>query len=100
MLQFKNVLKKPIIWGPVILASAILGPLATVLFKMESTPIGSGMGTSGLIGQIGTLDAMGYETSVFLSIIILHFVLPIILVFIFDLLFRKKGWIQLDDLTV
>lgn len=100
MLQFKNVLKKPIIWGPVIIASAILGPLATVLFKMQSTPIGSGMGTSGLIGQIGTLDAMGYQTTVFISILILHFVLPIILVFLFDLLFRKKGWIVEEDLTV
>jgi len=100
MLQFKNVLKKPVIWLPVILASAILGPLATVLFKMESTPIGSGMGTSGLIGQIGTLDAMGYQTSVFLSIGVLHFVLPIVLVFLFDLLFRKRGWIELEDLKV
>jgi len=100
MLQFKNILKKPIIWGPTIIASAILGPIATVLFKMKSTPIGSGMGTSGLIGQIGTLDAMGYEVSVFLSILVLHFVLPIILVFILDFLFRKKGWIMKEDFTV
>lgn len=100
MLQFKNILKKPIIWGPVVIASAILGPFATVLFKMESTPIGSGMGTSGLIGQIGTLDAMGYNPSVFVSIGLLHFLLPILLVFGLDILFRKMAWIELGDLKV
>jgi uncharacterized membrane protein len=100
MLQFKNILKKPVIWGPTIIASAILGPLATVVFKMESTPIGSGMGTSGLIGQIGTLDAMGYEFNVFLSIGLLHFILPIVLIFLLDILFRQRGWITKDDLTI
>jgi len=100
MLQFKNILKKPIIWLPPIIVSAILGPFATLLFKTESTPIGSGMGTSGLIGQIGTLDAMGYTPSVFITIALLHFALPIALMFAVDILFRKKAWIKPGDLSL
>lgn len=100
MLQFKNILRKPIIWLPPIIVSAILGPFATVVFKTESTFIGAGMGTSGLVGQIGTLDAMGYTLPVFITIGVLHFILPIALVLAFDLLFRKKGWITKDDFSL
>jgi len=47
-----NIIKKPIIWLPTIIVSAILGPLATLVFKTETTPIGAGMGTSGLVGPV------------------------------------------------
>lgn len=100
MLQFKNILRKPIIWLPTIIVSAILGPLATLVFKTQTNPIGSGMGTSGLVGQIATFDAMGYTSSAFLSIGILQIALPIILVWILDVLFRKKGLIQPGDLKI
>lgn len=95
MIQFKNILKKPIIWLPTIIASAILGPVSTMLFKAECTKEGAGMGTSGLVGQFGTYDAMiGNATNhdvlrTWLSIGLLEIVLPIILVFVIDLLFRK-----------
>lgn len=98
MLQFKNILKKPIIWLPTIIASAILGPLATLVFKTTCTKEGSGMGTSGLVGPIGTYHSMGNDA--WLSIILLQILLPLILVWILDLIFRKFGWIKKGDLKI
>lgn len=100
MLQFKNILKKPVIWLPTIIVSAILGPISTLVFGTETTSIGAGMGTSGLVGQLGTLDAMNYSLNAYLSVSILHILLPIILVLIVDIIFRKKGWIQPGDLKL
>lgn len=100
MLQFKNILRKPIIWLPTIIVSAILGPISTLVFKTECTPIGSGMGTSGLVGQFGTLDAMGYNKYTFLTIIILQVLLPIVLVWAVDIIFRYKKWIVKGDLSL
>lgn len=74
MLQFKNILKKPLLWLPPIIASAVLGPLATLVFQTTCTKEGSGMGTSGLVGQIGTFHSMG--DAAWPSIIILQFALP------------------------
>jgi len=89
MIQFKNILKKPIIWLPTIIVSAILGPLATTLFAAQCLPEGAGMGTSGLVGQFATYAAMGNTVRTWLTIGILEIALPIILVFVADLLFRK-----------
>ena len=50
MLQVPNIIRKPVIWIPPIVASAILGPVATIIFRMENNPAGGGMGTSGLVG--------------------------------------------------
>ena len=100
MLQFKNILKKPIIWLPTIMVSAILGPISTLVFKAQTSPSGSGMGTSGLVGQFATLDAMGNKGYTYLVILVLQIVLPIILVFIVDLLFRKSNIIQPGDLKL
>lgn len=98
MLQFKNILKKPLLWLPPIIASAVLGPLATLVFQTTCTKEGSGMGTSGLVGQIGTFHSMG--DAAWPSIIILQFALPLVLVFLLDVLFRKAGWIKKGDLQV
>ncbi len=100
MLQFKNILKKPIIWLPTIIVSAILGPISTLVFKVKTNSIGSGMGTSGLVGQIGTLDEMGYTMFTFLTILILHFIMPLMLVFGLDILFRHKLWLEPGDLSL
>lgn len=101
MLQFKNILKKPVIWLPTILTSAILGPISTAVFKMISTPAGAGMGTCGLVGQLGTLESMGYNNPMaYIGILVLHFIAPIILVFLFDLLFRKLGIIKKGDFEI
>ena len=100
MLQFKNIIKKPIIWLPTIITSAILGPLATLVFKTETAAIGSGMGTNGLVGQFATIEAMGWTSNAILSIVILQILLPIMLVYILDLIFRKKGIIRPGDLKI
>jgi len=100
MLQFKNILKKPLIWLPTIIVSAILGPISTVLFKMETNFTGSGMGTAGLVGQFATLDAMGSSIGVLLTIGLMHFIFPIVLVLTLDIIFRKMGWIQMGDLAL
>lgn len=100
MLQFKNILRKPIIWLPTIIVSAILGPISTLLFKTKTTAYGAGMGTSGLVGQIGTLDAMGYSFNTYMNILVLQIILPIVLVYITDVIFRKMGWIKEGDLSL
>lgn len=96
MLQVPNIVRNPLIWIPPTLAGAILGPFATTLFKMENIPLGSGMGTAGLVGQFGTIEAMGMGSM--WGIIILHFVAPAILTFIFAEFMRKKNWIKEGDM--
>lgn len=100
MLQFKNILKKPIIWLPTIIVSAILGPIGTCLFKVECVPSGAGMGTSGLVGIIGTIEAMGGFANAALSVFVLLIALPIVLVFITDVIFRHFNLIKENDLKI
>ncbi|MDD3171202.1 MAG: PTS sugar transporter subunit IIC [Bacilli bacterium] len=100
MLQFKNILRKPVIWVPTIVVSAILGPLSTLVFKTECISVGAGMGTSGLVGQFATFDAMGATSGFYWSLIVLEFILPIVLVFIVDVIFRKLKIIKPGDLKI
>ena len=100
MLQFKNILKKPIIWLPTIIVSAILGPIATCLLKLECVGSSAGMGTSGLVGQIGTLATMGSTWQTWVGILGLQVVIPGVLVFVIDAIFRKFGLIKPGDLTI
>lgn len=101
MLQFKNILKKPIIWLPTIIASAILGPISTCLLKSVCVGSSAGMGTAGLVGQIGTISSMGIGSwQAWVSIFVLQIVAPAILVFFIDLLFRHFGLIKEGDLKV
>lgn len=99
MLQFKNILKKPIIWLPTIITSAILGPIFYLFFKTMTTSAGAGMGSSGFVGQLQTLAAMEYSLNAWLSVILM-ISLSALLVFAIDLIFRKKGLIVLGDLAV
>jgi uncharacterized membrane protein len=100
MLQMPNIVKNPKVWIPPIVSSAVLGPVATVLFKMENVPYGSGMGTSGFVGQFGTLEAMGASSMVWIGIILLHFVLPAIITLLVSELLRKMNWIKDGDLKL
>jgi len=100
MLQIPNIMRKPQIWIAPTLASAITGPLATKVFAMQNTSYGAGMGTSGLVGQFGTLEAMGYTPDVFLKIALLHFVLPAVLTLIFHNILVKWGWVKLGDMKL
>ncbi len=99
MLQFKNILRKPVIWLPTIITSAILGPLFVLLLGTETSKVGAGMGSSALVGQFQTLDVMGYDAFAWLSVVLM-ILLPLILVGLIDLLFRHRGWILTGDLSV
>lgn len=103
MLQMPNLVKHPICWLPPVIASAILGPIGAVC-NITSTPVGSGMGTSGLVGVIETVSALknggqNPAISVLLTLLFLV-VLPFILVLLISELFRKFGLIKKDDLKL
>lgn len=104
MLQMPNIVRNYRIWIPSILASAILGPIATMLFKLENTAIGSGMGTSGFVGQFGTIEAMeqlGYSgVNIWGPIVIVHFILPAVLALVFSSILKKFNWIKDGDLSL
>ena len=117
MLQMPNIVKNPKIWLPAILTSAITGPLATCVFRLEMNgdPINSGMGTCGLCGQLGVWTgwvnpsakaiANGASAIVpgafdWLGLILISFVLPAVLCWTFGLFFRKIGWIREGDLVL
>lgn len=98
MLQFKNIVKKPIIWLPTILASAIVAPI-TYFLGFISSKAGGGMGTSGLVGPLESLRVMGYSWQSFLSLAII-IVIGGLLVYVFDKILYKKGFIELGDLSL
>ena len=98
MLQIPNILKKPFIWIPPIITSAILGPIATVIFKMENSRIGAGMGTSGLVGQVATLETMG--SNALIPILLLHFFLPAVISFLIYKVMVSNGLIKSGDLKL
>lgn len=97
MLQVCNIVKNPWILLPPTLAAAVLGPVSTMVFRMTNVPEGSGMGTSGLVGQIGTLASMGETGDVLLKILLLHILLPAALALLFDWLLKRAGRIKGED---
>ncbi len=104
MLQVPNIVRNWKIWIPPTLVAAITGPMATLIFKMEGTPMGSGMGTSGLVGQFGTIDAMEAAgkggAMMWIGILVLHIIIPTILTPIIANAMRKIGWIKEGDLKL
>ena len=118
MLQMPNIVRNPRIWLPPILASAITGPIATCLFKlqMNGEPLSSGMGTCGFVGQIGVwtgwlnpsekavamVNAVAITPTAFdwAGLILVCFVLPAVLSWAFCEVLRKINWIKEGDLTL
>ena len=104
MLQIPNIIKRPIIWLPPILSSAVLGPISTCLLQMTSNPAGSGMGTAGLVGQIMTYQTMTAGGTapaiVLLEIAVMHFIAPALLTLGIAESMRKLGWIRPGDLKL
>ena len=117
MLQMGNIVKNPRIWLPAILTSAITGPIATCVFRLEMNgpPVSAGMGTCGLVGQIGVWTgwvapseqavANGAAAIVpgafqWAGLILISFVLPAVLCWAFGSWFRKRGWIKEGDLKL
>jgi len=99
MLQIPNIMKKPVIMLPMIISSAILGPLSTCLFALKCGSSGGGMGTSGLVG---VFDLFKYTSGALgvVGIILLMIVLPAILNIIISEFMRKKGWIKFGDMKL
>lgn len=104
MLQIPNIVKKPVIWIPSIVSSAILGPFASAVLKMVSTPVGSGMGSAGLVGQIAAYGAMtegGMSAGIaLLLIVVMHFLLPALITLGVSEFMRKMGWIKNGDMLL
>ena len=117
MLQMGNIVKNPRIWLPAILTSAVTGPVATCLFRLEMNgpPVSAGMGTCGLVGQIGVWTGWLSPSETALAdgaaaiapgafewtgLILISFVLPAALCWAFGLLFRRMGWIKEGDLKL
>ncbi len=103
MLQIPNIVKKPIIWLPPIISSAILGPISSAVLKMTSTPTGSGMGSAGFVGQIMAWQSMSQTMPahiVMIEIIVMHFVLPALLTLAISELMRKFNLIKDGDMLL
>ena len=99
MLQIPNIMKKPIIMLPMIISSAILGPLSTCVFALKCGASGGGMGTSGLVG---VFDLFNHTSGVLgiVGIFLLMIVLPAVLNFVISEVMRKKGWIKEGDMKL
>ncbi len=112
MLQMGNIVRNPRVWIPPTLASAITGPVATCLFRLEmnGAPVSSGMGTCGLVGQIGVYTgwvsdvASGAKATItgmdWLGLVLISFVLPAVLTWLIAIPLRKWGWIKDGDLKL
>lgn len=112
MLQMPNIVKNPKIWIAPIITSAITGPLATCVFKlqMNGPAIDSGMGTCGLVGQIGVFQgwindiAAGSKAAItgfdWVGLILISFVLPAVIAPIINMICKKIGWVKDGDLTL
>ena len=112
MLQMGNIVRNPRIWIPPTLAAAITGPIATCIFKlkMNGPAIASGMGTCGLVGQIGVYTgwvsdiAEGTKAAItsmdWIGLVLICFILPGVLTWIIGKFFRQRGWIKEGDLKL
>lgn len=103
MLQVPNIVRKPVIWLPAILTSAILGPVGTTLIVMKNNAVGSGMGTAGLVGQIMTYQVMAPEEGAavtLIKILVMHVILPAAVSFGISEIMRKRGLIKDGDLKL
>ncbi len=103
MLQVPNIMRKPIIWVPAIVSSAVLGPVSTMVLHMTNNATGSGMGTAGLVGQImtwQTMTAVEPPMVVLIKILVIQIVLPAVITLLVSEFMRKKGWIQYGDMKL
>ena len=102
MLQMGNIVKNPLIWLPPIIVSAITGPMATCLFKMENgVGVASGMGTCGLVGPIGVMASEGFGSPMsWIGMLLICIAIPAVLTPLVALPFRRLGWIKPGDLKL
>lgn len=103
MLQIPNVLKKPLVLLPAVIASAIVGPIATVGFGLACTATGAGMGTAGLVGVFGVIEAsqgLMSTAQLWTAIVLLMFVLPAVIAGVVAYVMRRMGWLVEGDMKL
>ncbi len=100
MIQMGNICKNPRIWIAPTLASAITGPLSTLVFKLECTGISAGMGTCGLVGPIGIISATEHSATMWIGLVLLCVVAPAVLSLVFNEILRKIGWVKDGDMKI
>jgi len=100
MLQMGNICRRPQIWIPPTLAAAIIGPLSTMIFKLECTGVSAGMGTCGMVGPIGVVSTMDHTPMMWVGLGLCCLVLPAVLSLLFSEIMRKIGWIKYGDMKL
>lgn len=101
MLQMGNIIKKPVIWLAPTLASAVTGPISTMIFGLQCKGVAAGMGTCGLVGPLGVIDATASpDARMWIGLLLVCVVLPAVFSFLFNEIFRKLGWIETGDMKI
>ena len=100
MLQMGNICKRPQIWIPPTLAAAIIGPISTMIFKLKCAGVAAGMGTCGMVGPIGVINATEKGPMLWIGLALCCIVLPAVLSLIFSEIMRKLGWIKAGDMLL
>ena len=104
MLQVPNIVRKPLIWLPPIITSAILGPISTVVLKMTNNAIGSGMGTAGFVGPMMTYKTMTAggtsAVTVIVMILVMQIIAPAFLTYFISEAMRRAGLIKDGDMKL
>ena len=100
MLQMGNICRRPQIWIPPTLAAAIVGPLSTMIFKLECTGVAAGMGTCGMVGPIGVIASTEHSPMMWIGLAVCCIVAPAILSLAFSEIMRKLGWIKQGDMKL
>lgn len=100
MLQMGNICRRPQIWIAPTLASAVCGPLSTMLFKLQCSGASAGMGTCGLVGPLGVITDTPASWQMWVGLALLCFVLPAVLSFAFNEILRALGWVRTGDMKI
>ncbi len=101
MLQMGNIVRKPIIWVAPTLASAVTGPISTMIFKLKCQGVAAGMGTCGLVGPIGVIDSTeNPDAMMWIGLVLVCVVLPAALSFVFNEILRKLGLVKTGDMQL
>lgn len=98
MLQFKNIVRNPIIWLPTIITSAIIAPISTIVFKIQCNAVGAGMGTAGFVGPLAAVDVMG--PSSWVVVMCVDILLPLFITYGIYKGLRKLNYIKAGDLKI
>lgn len=101
MLQMSNIVKKPVVWVAPTLAAAVTGPISTMIFKLKCSGVAAGMGTCGLVGPIGVIDATEQpDAMMWIGLLLVCILLPALLSIAFNEIMRKLGWIKTGDMKI